>query len=259
MSLWVRAWAAHARARRKLRPPPTKDEWRGRTEELLRAHAGGRSLADIGAMWQMHGRMAFVAEEAGATAVTAVDAMDPTTEYRREHERRGSSVRFVQGDLHDPLTVEEVGTHDFLWCSGVIYHSPNPYLLLEHLRRLTGELIYLGTEIVPEVPGFDQACIFYPGLRQQSRRAYGSAHGPGHDAMGVNSPFDPAPGLGYANYWWGITPSALRAMMRTARFEIVEELSPDPFTMSVLAHPVGGESVIPPPELARERGARRGD
>jgi hypothetical protein len=45
-------------------------------------------------------------------------------------------------------------------------------------------------------------------------------------------------------------------MMRTARFEIVEELSPDPFTMSVLARPVERESVIPPPELARERGAR---
>ena len=253
----VRAWAALARARRKLRPPPSKDDWRVRNEELLRRRVPGRSFADIGAMWQMHGRMAFVAEEAGATgSVTAVDAMDPTPEYRSEHERRESGVRFVQGDLHDPLTVAEIGPHDFVWCSGVIYHSPNPYLLIEHLREITGELLYLGTEIVPEVPGFEQACIFYPGLNEPSRRAYGSAHGPEHDAMGVNSPFDSTPGLGYANYWWGITPSALRAMMLTARFEILEELRPDPFTMSVLARPVVGESVIPPPELARERGAR---
>ena len=83
MPLWVRAWAARARARRKLRPPPSKDEWRVRTEQHLRRHAPGRSFADIGAMWQMHGRMPFVAEEAGATAVTAVDAMDPTPEYER--------------------------------------------------------------------------------------------------------------------------------------------------------------------------------
>ena len=205
-------------------------------------------------MWQMHGRMPFVAEEAGARAATAVDAMDPTPEFRAECERRGSQVRFVQGDLHDPVTVEEIGPHDFVWCSGVIYHSPNPYLLVEHLRRLTGELIYLGTEVVPEVPGFDQACIFYPGLPEPARRALGSVHGPGHGALGVNAPFDYTPGLGYANYWWGITPSALRAMLRTARFEILEELTPDPFTMSVLARPLPGESVIPPPELARERG-----
>ena len=254
MPLWARAWAARARARRKLHAPPSKDEWRARTEELLRRHVGGRSFVDIGAMWQMHGRMAFVAEEAGATAVTAADAMDPTPAYLSEHERRGSSVRFVQGDLHEPLSVEQIGRHDFVWCSGVIYHSPNPYLLIEHLRQLTGALLYLGTEIVPEVPGFDQACIFYPGLPEPSRRAYGSAHGAGHGAMGVNSPFDDTPSLGYANYWWGITPSALRAMMRTARFDIVEELTPDPFTMSVLARPVRRESVIPPPELARERG-----
>ena len=221
MPLWVRAWAARARARRKLRPPPSKDEWRVRNEQLLRRHVDGRSFADIGAMWEMHGRMAFVAEEAGAAGVSAVDAMDPTAEYASEHERRGSSVRFVQGDLHDPVTLDEIGVHDFVWCSGVIYHSPNPYLLIEHLRRITGELLYLGTEIVPELPGFDQACVFYPGLAERSRRAYGSAHGPAHDALGVNSPFDSTPGLGYTNYWWGITPSALRAMLGTARFEIV--------------------------------------
>ena len=257
MPLRVRAWGARARLRRKVHAPPSKAEWQRRTEELIRRHAPGGSFVDIGAMWQMHGRMPFVAEEAGATEVTAADAMDPTPECEEERERRGSSVRFLQGDLHDPLTVEEIGAHDFVWCSGVIYHSPNPYLLIEHLRQLTGRLIYLGSEIVPEVPGFEQACVFYPGLPEKSRRAYGSVHGPGHDAMGVNSAFDATPGLGYANYWWGITPSALRAMVRTARFEIVEEMHPDPFTMSVLARPVPGRSVIPPVGLARERGLGR--
>ena len=257
MPLRVRAWAARARLRRKAHAPPSAQEWQRRTEDLVLRHAPGRSFVDIGAMWQMHGRIAFVAEEAGAKGVTAVDAMDPTPEFERERERRGSGVRFVQGDLHDPLTVEEIGAHDFVWCSGVIYHSPNPYLLIEHLRRLTGRLLYLGTEIVPEVPGFEGACVFYPGLSESSRRGYGSVHGPGHDAIGVNSPFDPTPGLGYANYWWGITPSALRGMLATARLRIVEELHPDPFTMSVIAEPAPGESVIPPVELARERGAQR--
>jgi len=257
MAFRVTAWATRARLRRKVHPPPSKAAWQRRTEALIRRHAPGGSFVDIGAMWQMHGRMAFVAEEAGATAVTAVDAMDPTPEFGRERARRDSRVRFVQGDLHDPLTVEAIGRHDFVWCSGVIYHSPNPYVLIEHLRRLTGQLIYLGTQIVPEVPGFEGACVFYPGLCESSRRAHGSVHGAGHNAIGVNSPFDATPGLGYANYWWGITPSALRAMVRTARFEIVEEMHPDPFAMSVLARPVAGGSVIPAPELARERGQAR--
>src|SRR4051812_19544904 len=131
MGVTVRTWGARARLRRKAQPPPSKAEWQQRTEELIRRHAPGGSFADIGAMWQMHGRMPFVAEKAGATEVTAVDAMDPTPEFEREHARRGSSVRFVQGDLHDPLIVDDVGEHDFVWCSGVIYHSPNPYLLIE--------------------------------------------------------------------------------------------------------------------------------
>ncbi|MGI8944928.1 MAG: class I SAM-dependent methyltransferase [Thermoleophilaceae bacterium] len=257
MRLRVGAWGTRARLRRKADPPPSGQEWQRRTEELVRRHAPGGSFIDVGAMWQMHGRMPFVAEEAGATSVTALDAMDPTPEFEAERARRGSAVRFVQGDLHDPVTLEQVGPHDFVWCSGVIYHSPNPYLLIEHLRELTGRLIYLGTEIVPEVPGFEGACVFYPGLSEQARRAYGAVHGPGHDAIGVNRPFDPTPTLGYANYWWGITPSALRAMLATARLRIVEELHPDPFTMSVLAEPVPRESVIPPPALARERGAAR--
>ena len=178
MPLRVRAWGARARLRRKAKPPPSKEEWQRRTEELVRRRAAGRSFVDIGAMWHMHGRMAFVAEEAGATTVTAVDAMDPTPEFEQEVGRRRSGVRFLQGDLHDPVLVEQIGTHGFVWCSGVIYHSPDPYGLIEHLRRLTGELLYLGTEIVPEVPGFDQACIFYPGLSEDSRRAYGAVHGP---------------------------------------------------------------------------------
>jgi len=257
MPLRVRGWGLRARLRRKADPPPSKAEWQRTTEGLIRTHAPGGSFVDIGAMWRMHGRMPFVAEEAGATRVTAVDAMDPTPQFESERERRGSGVRFVQGDLHEPETVQEIGVHDFVWCSGVIYHSPNPYGLIEHLRDLTGRLLYLGTEIVPEVPGFEGACIFYPALSESSRPAFGSVHGADHDAMGVNSPFDRTPGMGYSNYWWGITPSALRGMVRTARFEIVGELHPDPFTMSVLARPLQGESVIPPLQLARERGGRR--
>jgi hypothetical protein len=40
----------------------------------------------------VHGRTAFLAEEHGATAVTAIDVTDETAEYRAEHERRRSKV-----------------------------------------------------------------------------------------------------------------------------------------------------------------------
>src|SRR5215212_3277433 len=118
--------AARARRRRASDAPDRED--------VVRRHAAGRSFADVGCMWKVNGRIAFVAEEAGATNVTGVDVMAPTPEYEAEHERRGSGVRFVQGDLHDPALVDQVGRHDVVWCSGVLYHSPNPMLTLQRLH-----------------------------------------------------------------------------------------------------------------------------
>ena len=35
--------------------------------------------------------------------------------------------------------------------------------------------------------------------------------------------FDPRPEQAHANWWWGITPSALRGMLESVGFEVVEE------------------------------------
>ena len=73
-----------ARARRRLAgPQPDR-------EDVVRRHAAGKTFCDVGCMWKVHGRIAFVAEEAGATAVTGVDVMEATPEFQAEHERRSS-------------------------------------------------------------------------------------------------------------------------------------------------------------------------
>jgi hypothetical protein len=189
-------------------------------EELVRRHAPGRSFADIGAMWNVNGRIAFVAEECGATSVTAVDLMAPTTAYETEHAERSSRVRFVQGDLHDGQVLEHVGEHQVVWCSGVLYHSPNPLLTLQRLRAITTELLILSTETIPEVPGVAGACVFYPGLSDADRRVHAVAR-PGEQAVGIDTPFEPH--QSYMAWWWGISPSALRGMLRASGFQIVEE------------------------------------
>ena len=43
----------------------------------------GRCCADIGCMWGVNGEYAFIAEEAGATTVKAVDLFGPTPESNR--------------------------------------------------------------------------------------------------------------------------------------------------------------------------------
>ena len=166
-------------------------------------------------MWKVNGRLSFVAEEAGATDVTGVDIAAATPEFEAERERRDSRVRFVHGDLHDPAVIEEAGRHDVVWCSGVLYHSPNPVTTLRRLRELTGERLILQTTCVPELPGVRQGMVFYPGLEESERSLYGMWGPEARRSIGPVEGWDDE----FGPWWWGITPSALRAMMRSAGLE----------------------------------------
>lgn len=172
-------------------------------EELVQRHVKGRSFVDVGCMWSVDGAIAFAAEAAGASGVTGVDVMGESSKYLEEHARRSSKVRFVQGDLHDPRTVEAVGPHDIVWCSGVLYHAPHPLLTLERLRQMTAQTLILATETLP-LKG--NRCEFAPAP---------GTH-PTH-----TEPFDPA--RGYVNWFWGISPGALRAMVEATGFRVEEE------------------------------------
>ncbi len=231
MPLLARTWIAAARVRRRLRPPAAR---RAR-QDLIRRHAAGRSFADIGCMWGVDGALAFLAEDSGASAVTGLDLMPATPAFTAEHERRGSRMRFVQGDVHDPGTIAEVGRHEVVWCSGIIYHAPSPLLTLERLRSLTAQTLILASETIPEVPGLRQACVFLPGLADADRRAHAFAR-PGATALGVSEPFDPA--QSYGAWWWGISASALGAMLVASGFEVLERHG-DELHVTIVARPAG--------------------
>jgi hypothetical protein len=217
MPLLARAWIAAARARRRIARPASGSAQR---EDLVRRHAPGRSFADIGCMWSVDGAIAFAAEANGATSVTGVDLMPASAKFEAERARRASRVRFVQGDLHDEETMREVGAHDVVWCSGVLYHAPNPVLTLERLRSITRETLILATETIPEVPGLSQASVFLPGLPDDQRRVHAGAR-PGVSAAGLSEPFDRS--QAYGTWWWGLSRSAVRGMLTASGYEIVAE------------------------------------
>ena len=188
-------------------------------EALIAQHVGGRSFVDVGCMWRIHGALCFAAEDAGASSVTGVDLMGPTERFSAERERRGSAIRFVQGDMHEPATIAEIGPHDVVWCSGVLYHAPHPLLTLERLRELTMGTLLLATETIAETPGRRGTCIVAPSQHE---------HPNAEPAEG--------PAAGYGPWYWGISPSALRAMLRLTGFAVAEEHR-TPFHMTVVATP----------------------
>lgn len=261
MSRLAKTWIdlGRARRRRRRRRGGGVERWEYRYA-WIEENAAGRSFADIGGLFAIDGDVALAAEESGAEPVTLFDGGDVgLTHFPSKSNERDSQVRVVQGDLEDAEAVRQVGVHDVVWCTGVIYHTPNPMLQLMHLREITGELLYIGTHTVPEVPGVPQACVFYPYLPDDSREALIRAHGGRRAGPGFGLPFDDAPMHGHGNFWWGVTPSALRAMLAVARFEVIEEpaLTEAPFLTDFVARPVDRPPVMPPPSYYRERAEAR--
>jgi hypothetical protein len=208
-------------------------------------------------MWRVAGDVSFWAEDAGATSVKLLDGIDPSEEFIAAHARRGSKVRYVQGDLHERETLDLVGEHDVVWCTGVLYHTPHLLLQLEHLRRLTRERLVLGTQIIPEIPGFPSASMFYPLLPDSVRAALATVYPPNDVQLGPVQPISFDPGLAYSNWYWAMTPSLLRALVRLAGFEILEECRPEPLFMEIVARPTEREGITPLIDFARRRGLDR--
>lgn len=180
-------------------------------EALVARHARGRSFADVGAMWQVEGAIAFAALAAGATRVTAMDLMPPSDRIA------ASPIRFVQGDLHDEAVMRAVGEHDVVWCSGVLYHAPHPLLTLERLRSITAGTLLLATEVLP-LPG--RLAAFAPARWMHPARP---------------APLDPA--QRYGNWFWLPTPATVRALLRASGFEVAAVYRTGAFHRTYLAIP----------------------
>jgi hypothetical protein len=187
-------------------------------QDLIGRYAPGRSFLDVACLWEIHGGCAFVAEEAGATEVTASDFQPATSEYEAEHERRSSKVRFQQAGLHDTDQVAALGKHDVVWCSGFMYHTSVPYLALANLLAVTNEYLICGSKVIPSVPGLPGAAVYYPGLSQEERQLYEPiSHAVARD------PFRPETHT--ANWFWGLSPEALVGLAKSIRpLEVVEEV-----------------------------------
>ena len=265
MSLVARVWSKAARVRRGRAARSAEPRaWEAAREGWVREHAPGRSFADIGGLFKLMGDMAFLAEECGATEVTLFDVGDPDLpaeghlewgDFESKRTARGSSVRYVQGDLEEHVSAQRIGVHDVVFYSGVLYHTPNPVLQLLQLRRITGELLYLSTLTMPEVPGFPQACVYYPYLDAADRAPFQAGYHWSGDLLGIGRPVDERPMYGYGNCFWGISRSALLAMLRTARFEVVEErpVPVAPFAVELVCRPLPLDPLFPPAEHFRER------
>lgn len=186
-------------------------------------------------MWGVNGELAFIAEEAGATRAVGVDVFGPTPEFDAKRAARGSRVEFILGDITRSDTLARVGQVDVVLCAGVLYHHPSPFDLLVALRRICRETLILRTSTIPEVDGLPNAAVYFPMMSAEARRLWRLERlGVLHQA-GISDEFKPEEG--YGNWFWGLTPSCLESLLKTAGFHI-EHRATEAFAQTVICHPV---------------------
>jgi SAM-dependent methyltransferase len=225
-----------------------------RLPDYIRRHAPGRSFADIGCMWGVDGEYAFIAEEAGATKITAVDVFGPTPEFEEKHRARRSRVEFVLGDVTRRDTLERIGETDVVFCAGVLYHHPSPFDLLVALRHICRETLILRTSTIPEVRGLPNAAVYFPMLDARGRALWNlESLGLAHQA-GISGEFQPSDG--YGNWFWGLTPSCLESLLKTAGFR-VDFRAAEAFARTCICTPVAPalQHEVPDAFSARRMGA----
>jgi SAM-dependent methyltransferase len=189
-------------------------------QKIIRVYAPGRSFVDIGCMWGVNGEHAFIAEEAGATAVKGVDVFGPTPEFEAMHKARNSKVEFILGDAAHPATLARVGIVDVVFCAGVLYHHPSPFDLLVALRRVCRQTLILRTSTIPEMNGLPNAAVYFPMLKPKDRQLWDLRSLGLPYQMGITDRFEPH--AGYGNWFWGLTPSCLVSLLETAGFKVVQ-------------------------------------
>jgi SAM-dependent methyltransferase len=193
----------------------------GRPEDLSRdliaRYVPGRTFVDVGCMWRVHGAYSFFASASGAAAVTGIDLAPATPEFTQRNAELGEPVRFARGDLNDPKIDEWAGVFDVVFCSGVLYHVPNPVFSLSQLRRVCRETLILTSATLPErdVPN---TAVLLAGLDDRSRAKL--TYPTQFNKRGLDSAFDPS--RGYGNWVWLPTPSCVRAMVTLAGFTVRE-------------------------------------
>lgn len=191
---------------------------------LIKKYAPGKSIADIGCMWGINGLNSFLAEESGATKLIAVDVYPESEKFLEEKKKRNSAVQFVLGDINLLETTEKIGVSDVVLCSGVLYHTPDPFHLLTRLRAICKETLILNTQSIPEMHGIRNAAIFYPFLPEKQRRIWDRGVG---SQKAIRGPYEPE--SGYGNWFWGMTPSSIESMLQCAGFQVKERFV-SPFT-----------------------------
>jgi len=197
----------------------TRPRLEDRYREIIARLCPGKSFIDVGCLWAIHGEYAFYAAEQGASRVTGFDVNEATPEFHTRNAALGNRVAFVQGDLNAISFAQQVGTFDIVFCVSVLHHMPNPVAALLQLRRVCGDAAVIGVPTIPE-RDLPHTAIYLPFLDPAERQNVLRTLSTGVYRTGKTAEFQGE--RTYVNWFWCFTPSCVKAMFKTAGFDLVD-------------------------------------
>jgi len=145
------------------KPRPVQLRFRRRLDLLrIPADLTGKTVLDIGA-WD--GYFSFEFERRGAKRVLAMDVWNGRGLecFLLARERVGSKVEHLRLDAHD-ISTEKVGTFDFVFCAGLLYHLRHPLMVLQKIKSVTtGQLVLETNSLIPALHEMTPMITFFPG------------------------------------------------------------------------------------------------
>lgn len=181
-------------------------------QKIFQAEVKDRSFADIGCMWNCHGAYSFYAESVGAREpLLAVDLGPETPSFRSLHAALDSRIAFRQGDVLE-LCAAPHDRYDVVFCSGVLYHAPDPMRLLSAVTSFVGDTLILTTHTIP---GDEPVLRFYPYDPRPETYPWETLAGGREVRFQVRYP-DAAP------WWFAPTEVCVEGMLRTLDLHVVD-------------------------------------
>ncbi len=211
-----------------------KDQW---IKEIVK----GKTFADIGGLWGTKNEKVSLAVQSGAKAATMIDAAPPDNEMWqafKDHcvDLNISGYHCLHADVTDQHLGKSIGAYDLIHCSGVIYHLPDPFLMLRNLYSVVNESLILTSMTVPNrietkigTIEFSGGTVLSVPLLSQEQKEIFSLHFESEGIVigAING--DPveewvtSDGLShYGPWWWLWTPDFVKNMLETCRFEVID-------------------------------------
>lgn len=220
-------------------PDDSVNEWMSRI-------VPGKTFTDIGGLWGTIGERVSMAAKHNPASLTMIDTTPDESlwdAFRKRLKDKGideKTVRQIRADVEAPGFAQKAGKYDVVYCSGLLYHSPNPMHFLWPLSDVVGEYLIFGSIVLADrfrgllgLPYGMPLSVFVAALDDVQRKFVADAY-KFHDstpAVGISHPVTtwvcntPREGgllHNTAPFWWLYCPVTVASMLNLAGFDVLD-------------------------------------